>query len=138
MQSKGEPDEPIAAKTGATPAGEPAPGAFAPAEQRLLRLMGEFRRRQWERPNLVVRPWLSEAREAPEEPGVGFVIEYCPRGDASAELRVRWNRAVAEGPAGAREAAICLATGWRYDGADVRGPELMANHLLRLAEATLG
>ena len=111
--------------------------AFPPAEQRLLRLMAEFRRRQRGRPDLVVRPWLSHGDPAGAEPGVGFVVEYCPEGRAAAELRVRHDRAVAEGPAGLREAALCLRTGWRYEGADVRGPELMANHLLRLAGATL-
>lgn len=113
------------------------PGAFPPPEQRLLRLMAEFRRRQRERPDLVVRPWLSHGDAAASGPAVGFVVEYCPRGRAAAELRVRHDRAVADGPAGTLEVALCLCAGWRYEGADVRGPELMANHLLRLAERVL-
>ena len=112
-------------------------GAFPAAEQRLLRLMAEFRRRQRERPDMVVRPWLSHVAEGAADPGIGFVVEYCPRGGDIAELRVRHDRVVAEGPAGSAEASLSLRTGWRFDGAEVRGPELMANHLLRLAERTL-
>ena len=112
-------------------------GVFPPPEQRLLRLMGEFRRRQRERPDMVVRPWLSHTDTGTDEPGIGFVVEYCPCGVACAELRVRWDRAVAEGPAGAQEATLCLRGGWIFNDSDVRSPELMANHLLRLAERTL-
>ncbi|MBW3554195.1 MAG: hypothetical protein KY466_11820 [Gemmatimonadetes bacterium] len=113
-------------------------GVFPPPEQRLLRLMAEFRRRQRERPDMVVRPWLSQVPDDSPDPGIGFVVEYCPRGGDIAELRVRHDRAVAEGPAGSGEASLCLVADWRFDGADVRGPELMVNHLLRLAERTLG
>lgn len=112
-------------------------GIFPAAEQRLLRLMAEFRRRQRERPDLVVRPWLSHGQEHGAGPSIGFVLEYCPGGDAWAEVRVRHDRAVAEGPAGTREAGLDLRDGWLFEGADVRGPELMANHLLRLAGRAL-
>jgi hypothetical protein len=113
------------------------PTAFPPAEQRLLRLMAEFRRRQRERPDLVVRPWLSHGEEGAGEAAVGFVVEYCPGGVETAELRVRHDRATVEGPGGTRAAAMCLRDGWVFEGADVRGPELLANHLLRLAGTTL-
>ena len=114
-----------------------AVGVFPPQEQRLLRLMAEFRRRQRERPDMVVRPWLSDVPESSPDPGIGFVVGYCPDGGEIAELRVRHDRAVVEGPAGSGSATLCLQSGWRFDGADVRGPELMVNHLLRLAERTL-
>ena len=110
-------------------------GAFPPAEQRLLRLMAEFRRRQRERPDLVVRPWFSGA--AADSGGIGFVVEYCPRGSPCAEIRIRHDRALAQGPAGQADAVLGLEKGWLFDDADVRGPELMANHLIRLAETTL-
>ena len=113
-------------------------GTFPETEQRLLRLMAEFQRRQRERPDLVVKPWVSHGDEGAGEPGVGFVVEYCPGGAEWAELRIRHDRAVAEGPAGFGEAELCLRDGWRFDGGVVRGPELMANHLLRLAGRTLG
>lgn len=118
-------------------AGDERGSAFLPSEQRLLRLMAEFRRRQRERPDLVVRPWLSHDEPGSGAMGIGFVIEYCPDGVSCAELRIRHDRAVVEGPEGAREAVLCLRGGWVFEGTDVRGPELMANHLLRLAAATL-
>lgn len=116
---------------------DPETPAFFPAEQRLLRLLAEFRRRQRERPDMVVRPWWAPVPDGSPDPSVGFVVEYCPEGHTSAELRVRADRATAQGPAGARDATMCLRDGWVFDGRDVRGPELMANHLLRLASWSL-
>lgn len=120
-----------------TPRPQPEETAFDPSEQRLLRLMGEFRRRQRARPDLVVRPWWSPVPADSGEPGVGFIVEYCPEGGASAELRVRGNRATVDAPGGSTEAVLSLQEGWFFEGEDVRGPELMANHLLRLASRIL-
>ncbi|HSH44271.1 MAG TPA: hypothetical protein VK966_00310 [Longimicrobiales bacterium] len=106
---------------------------FPPAEQRLLRLMAEFRRRQRARPDLVVRPWWSPVAAESEHPGVGFVVEYCPDGGASAELRVRSHCATVDGPGGSTHAVLALEAGWCFEGEDVGSPELLANHLLRLA-----
>lgn len=111
--------------------------AFPPVEQRLLRLMGEFRRRQRMRPDLVVRPWWTPVDADAETPGVGFVVEYCPEGGASAELRIRADRAVVDTPHGSAEARLSLEDGWHFEGEQVAGPELLANHLLRLASRIL-
>lgn len=118
-------------------AGDGTPSAFPPAEQRLLRLMAEFRRRQRTRPDLVVRPWWSPVAAESEHPGVGFVVEYCPDGGASAELRVRADRATVDAPGGSTHAVLALEDGWCFEGEDVRSPELLANHLLRLASRIL-
>lgn len=140
METSEKDARPDGSEIAIAPGAQP-PDAFPPAEQRLLRLMAEFRRRQRERPDLVVRPWLSHDEEGAEagagEPAVGFVVEYCPGGVETAELRVRHDGAVAEGPAGTRAAKLDLRAGWVFEGAGVRGPELMANHLLRLTSATL-
>lgn len=135
----GERPEGEQAEWGAGFPGWPGPegGVVPPSEERLIRLMEEFRRRQRRCPDLVVRPWWTP----PQEDGsarVGFVVEYCPNGRASAELVVRGARVTVDGPLGAREATLDLADGWGFDGKDTRSPETLANHLLRLADAVLG
>lgn len=118
---------------------------------RLTGLMEEFRRRQRERPDMVVRPWWAsgppvgsgEAVEAaPGRTGrrsaVGFVVEYCPAGVESVEIAVRRDRVRLEGPAGVRQATLELAAGWELEGVDVGCPELLANHLLSMADRLLG
>ncbi len=47
-------------------------------------------------------------------------------------------RSRSEGPGGLRESSLELGAGWYLDGADVRCPELMANHLLSMADSLLG
>lgn len=122
----------------------PSSPARSPAEDRLIRLMEEFRRRQRERPDLVVRPWWvsdgagAAGRLAERRGALGFVVEYCPRGGDSAELAVRPDRVRVEGPAGLREASLELATGWLLAGEDVECAELLANHLLSMADGLLG
>lgn len=111
-------------------------------ESRLIRLMEEFRERQRESPELVVRPWWSPeagagAGRRAGRGAVGFVVEYCPRGVESAEVAVRRNRVRVEGPGGVREAMLDLGSGWLLDGADVRCPELLVNHLLGMADRLL-
>lgn len=110
------------------------------AEERLTRLMKEFSRRQRERPDLVVRPWWSPRHADADgaRRAVGFVVEYCPHGVESAEMAVRADRVRVEGPGGLREAPLDLRSGWRIGGEDVRCPELMANHLLSMADRLLG
>lgn len=115
----------------------------SPGEARLTELMEEFQRRQRERPDMVVRPWW--APEGPEAVGrtgrrsaVGFIVEYCPHGVDSVELAVRRDRVRLDGPSGTRQASLELVSGWRLDGADVRCPELLANHLLSMADRLLG
>lgn len=111
--------------------------SLPPDERRLVELMEEFRRRQRRRPDLVVRPWWT-AGEDGLRGRVGFMVEYCPTGSASAEVAVRLERVTVEGPSGATEAALELASGWFLDGSDTKSPETLANHLLRLADRTLG
>lgn len=118
-------------------------GPLDPAQERLTSLLEEFRRRQRERPDLAVRPWWTsggggEAAGGPDAGIVGFVIEYCPRGVESVELAVRRDRVRVEGPGGVRESSLDLVAGWYLDGADVRCRELMANHLLSMADRLLG
>jgi hypothetical protein len=115
----------------------PGGGELPPAEGRLIRLMEEFRRRQRQRPDLVVRPWWTPPGEDGTTARVGFVVEYCPGGRESAELVVRGDRVTVDGPRGAREAPLDLAAGWGLDGTDTRSPETLANHLLRLADGVL-
>jgi hypothetical protein len=111
-------------------------------DERLVRLMEEFQRRQSERPELVVRPWWTSGGAGDEEGAsrriTGFVVEYCPRGVESAELAIRPNRVRVEGPGGLREAPLDLETGWRLAGQDVSCPRLMTNHLLSMADRLLG
>ena len=108
------------------------------AEERLAALMEEFRRRQRERPDLAVRPWwTAEEGEASPRRITGFVVEYCPRGVDSAEVAVRAGRARVEGPRGVREVRLDLARGFRLDGEELECPELVANHLLSMADRTL-
>lgn len=109
-------------------------------EDRLTRLMQEFRRRQRERPDLVVRPWwtTSEDLARERERTAGFVVEYCPRGVESAELAVRRDRVRVEGPGGLRELPLDLSDGWRLGDQEVSCAELMANHLLAVADRLLG
>jgi hypothetical protein len=110
-----------------------------PAEQRMVGLMEEFRRRQRKRPDVAVRPWWSSGGLASRTAGaIGFVLEYCPHGVASAHIVVRRGRVTVEGPEGTREATIDLTHGWRFDDRDVECPETLANYLLRLASQTLG
>jgi len=106
-------------------------------EERLLELLEEFRRRQRRRPDLAVRPWWTPGVEHGSR-RVGFVVEYCPNGRASAEVVVRLDRVTVEGPVGVSEAMLDLDGGWLLDGSDTRSPETLANHLLRLADRTLG
>lgn len=109
------------------------------SEDRLTRLMQEFRRRQRERPDLVVRPWWTTSEVFPEMGRTtGFVVEYCPRGVESAELAVRRDRVRVEGPGGLRELPLDLSEGWLLGGEEVTCPELMANHLLAVADRLLG
>jgi hypothetical protein len=108
-----------------------------PAERRLVELMAEFRRRQRRRPDLVVRPWWTPGGEG--IPGrVGFVVEYCPTGSTSAEMAVRLDRVTVDGPAGSTDAVMELGSGWFLNGSDTKSPETLANHLLKLADRTLG
>lgn len=108
-------------------------------EERLVRLMEEFRSRQRRRPDLVVRPWWSSGPSEPGRARVGFVVEYCPDGQRSAELRVRGSRVTVDGPVGSIEAVLQLDEGrWELDGRDAGCPETLANHLLRLADRALG
>lgn len=112
---------------------------LAPAEEGLVGLMEEFRRRQRRRPDLVVKPWWTPARPEPGRERLGFVVEYCPHGQRSAELVVRATRVTVEGPGGALEAPLALGGGsWAIDGRDVGSPETLTNHLLRLADRALG
>ncbi len=123
---------------GAAPFGEAVNGGqLAPHEERLLRLLAEFRRRQRQRPDLVVRPWWTPVPEGSAAPRLGFVLEYCPDGAASVELTVRGNRVTVEGPFGAANVPLSLATGWEIDGVDAGSPETMANHLIRWADQAL-
>lgn len=110
------------------------------SEPRLTRLMQEFRRRQRERPDLVVRPWWTTSEHVADEGQrmTGFVVEYCPRGVESAELAVRHDRVRVEGPGGLRELTLDLSEGWRLGDQEVTCPELMANHLLAVADRLLG
>lgn len=114
------------------------PGGLEPrgARDRLRRLMEEFRRRQRECPDLVVRPWWV-ADGTGSRAAVGFVVEYCPRGVESAELAIRRDRVRVEGPGGVREARLELETGWLLDGEDRHSPETVANHLLSMADRLL-
>lgn len=77
---------------------------------------------------MVVRPWWAPVPEGSAEPSVGFAVEYGPEGHTSAELRVRPDHV---GPR-RRARRGDLPVGRLYDGRDVRAPELMANHLIRL------
>lgn len=117
----------------------PVPGS---ADDRLLRLMEEFRRRQRQRPDLVVRPWWTPVENGavghqPPHGALGFVIEYCPRGRDTAELAVRRDRVRIEGTSGLREAGLGLSDGWLLEGEDRVCPETLANYLLRLADQLL-
>lgn len=119
------------------------PDSEGPGSDRFLSLLNEFRRRQRERPDLVVRPWWTSGDgegAGDGESGVvaGFVVEYCPRGVESVELAVRRDRVRVEGRGELRESSLDLGAGWLLDGADVRCPELMANHLLAMADRLLG
>lgn len=112
---------------------------LGPWEKRLVVLIEEFGRRQRMRPDLVVRPWWSQGPPEPGRPRVGFVVEYCPDGQRSAELRVRGTRVTVEGPGGSAEALLRLdGDRWELDGRDAGCPETLANHLLRLADRALG
>ena len=112
---------------------------LAPAEEGLVRLMEEFRRRQRRRPDLVVKPWWTPSPPEPGRERLGFVVEYCPNGRQSAELVVRAGRVTVDGPAGALEASLELAGDrWALDGRDAGCPETLTNYLLRLADRTLG
>lgn len=115
-----------------------ARGDGSAAERRLTRLMKEFSRRQRERPDLVVRPWWSSRDAGGGRRAVGFVVEYCPHGVESAEMAVRPDRVRVEGPCGLREAPLELDNGWWIAGEDVGCPELLANHLLSIADRLLG
>lgn len=110
------------------------------AERRLTRLMQEFRRRQSERPDMVVRPWWTASGELElgSEITTGFVVEYCPRGVESAELAIRRDRVRVEGPGGLQELSLDLSESWRLAGDEVTCPELMVNHLLAVADRLLG
>jgi hypothetical protein len=115
----------------------PESGVLPPADQRLIRLIQEFRRRQRRCPDLVVRPWWTQPGAGGATPRLGFVMEYCPGGRASAELVVRADRVTVEGPRGAQESRLNLKDGWELDGTDTGSPETLANHLLRLADRLL-
>jgi hypothetical protein len=119
--------------------GWPGPDGSAPlpSDERLIRLMTEFRRRQQRCPNLVVRPWWTTSGDG-ERLRVGFVVEYCPHGRESAELVVRQGRVTVDGPAATCDATLDLVDRWELDGVDTRSPETLANHLLRLADGVLG
>lgn len=126
-------------------AGEGAHRAEAGADtvkERVMELMEEFRRRQRNRPDLVVRPWWAQDEESNGSrqggPGaVGFVVEYCPGGVASAELAVRSDRVRVEGPGGTLDGKLDLKEGWHLDGEDRVCPETLANYLLRMADQVL-
>jgi hypothetical protein len=118
----------------------PSMPARGPAEERLIRLMEEFRDRQRRCPNLVVRPWWTAREEDGGGAGrmtMGFVVEYCPAGVDSAELAVRRDRVRVEGPGGVLLGVLDLAEGWLLDGRDRACPETMANYLLRMADEVL-
>lgn len=92
---------------------------------------------------MVVRPWWAPG--GPESVGrtgrrsaVGFIVEYCPHGIDSVELAVRRDRVRLEGPGGMRQATLDLTQGWHLEGDDVGCPELLANHLLSMADRLLG
>ena len=119
----------------------PSLPARGPADERLIRLMEEFRTRQRKCPNLVVRPWWTPYEPSDADTGggaTGFVVEYCPGGVESAELAVRRDRVRVEGPAGVAHATVDLDAGWILDGEDRRCQETMANYLLRMADRLLG
>ncbi len=116
--------------------GGASPGA---AGERLVRLLGEFRRRQRRSPELVVRPWWAPGPGGVRAGGArGFVVEYSPDGVRSVELAVRRDRARLEGPVGTRELSLDLGAGWILEGRDTACPETLANHLLSRADRLLG
>lgn len=118
----------------------PSLPARGPGDERLIRLMEEFRTRQRRCPNVVVRPWwMPGEADAPSgrRAAMGFVVEYCPRGVESAEIAVRRDRVRVEGPGGLRTAALQLVDGWLMDGEDRVCPETLANYLLRMADEVL-
>jgi hypothetical protein len=115
----------------------PAGGVLPPADERLIGLMEEFRRRERRCPDLVVRPWWTQPGEDGSTPRLGFVVEYCPSGRASVDLVVRGGRVTVDGRLGAREVPLDLADGWRFGGVETGSPETLANHLLRLADRVL-
>lgn len=120
--------------------GGPSLPARGPGDERLIRLMEEFRARQRRCPNLVVRPWWTPAErgDAPaRRAALGFVVEYCPRGMESAEIAVHRDRVRVEGPGGMRTAVLELVGGWMMDGQDRVCPETLANYLLRMADEVL-
>lgn len=126
---------------GRTHAGDDGPTGPARGleEERLGRLMEEFRERQRRRPELVVRPWWAQGPDGP--PGrrgsLGFVVEYCPDGVQSVEIAVRLDRVRLDGPGGVRELGLALEAGWWLDGEDTGSPALLANHLLSRADGLL-
>ncbi len=118
--------------------GGPSLPARGPADERLVRLMEEFRTWQRRCPNLVVRPWWMPGEAgAGRQAEMGFVVEYCPRGVESAEIAVRRDRIRVEGPGGMRTAVLDLTGGWFMDDQDRVCPETLANYLLRLADEVL-
>ncbi len=110
---------------------------LAPREQRLLDLIEELLRRQRRRPDMVVRPWWTPTSGVDDVSRVGFVLEYCPGGVVSVELAVRGDRVTVDGPGGASEVPLRLSECWEIDGVDAGSPEILANHLLRLADRAL-
>jgi hypothetical protein len=108
----------------------------APTDRRMNELMEEFRDRQRQRPDLVVRAWWTAVGGSRVRRG--FVVEYCPLGRESVHLAVRGNRVTVDGPGGARDAALELTVGWILDGVDTSSPQTLANHLLRMADTVLG
>ena len=111
-----------------------------PPERRILDIIEEFRRRQRRRPDLVVRPWWTPPGRAQPDgpPRIGFVLEYCPGGRETVELRLSRAGVVVEGPGGRREATVDLEDGWRLGGMDTGSPEILVNRLFQLADAVLG
>lgn len=109
-----------------------------PDEEKLVRLMEELGERQRRRPDIVVRPWWSPGPPQAGSPRVGFVLEYCPDGRQTVQLRVRSRRITVEGPAGVVEASLDLqGDRWAVNGEEAGCPELLANHVLRLADQAL-
>jgi hypothetical protein len=105
--------------------------------QRLTELMEEFRHRERQRPDLVVRPWWTTDAWG-NRLSQGFVVEYCPTGGESAEIVVRGTRVTVDGPGGVTETRLDLDRGWVLGGLDTRSPQTLMNHLLRLADASFG
>jgi hypothetical protein len=125
------------AELGAWADGGSPGGGVAPATRRLTELMEEFRHRERQRPDLVVRPWWATG-PAGDRLSQGFVVEYCPAGRESAEIVVRGSRVTVDGPGGVTETRLDLDQGWVLGGLDTRSPQTLLNHLLRLADAVLG